>query len=142
METETVTEETTQQTRGGRHRAEAAGGAAINLGPKDQLVGRLAYDGDLRVQGLVEGEVTLSGDMSVENEATAKAKLEVKNLAVRGTFEGEAVIRERLLVAGSGSVNGTVRVARLVIEEGAILNGNISMEKPSSPSPNGRATEG
>jgi cytoskeletal protein CcmA (bactofilin family) len=64
-------------------------------------------------------------------------------MAIRGSFEGEANVRERLLIAGSGAVSGTVRVSRLVIEDGALLNGNITMERPEAgPSPNGRPTEG
>ena len=85
-----------------------------------------------------EARATLTGDVSVEGEGTAKARFEARNMSVRGTFEGEANIRERLLIAGSGTASGTVRVSRLVIEDGALLNGNITMERPSAGmSPNG-----
>ena len=141
METDTArTEETTPQPRSPRNRGDQ--NTTINLGPRDELVGRLVYEGDLRVGGTFEGEATLSGDVSVEGEGTAKAKFEARNMAIRGSFEGEANVRERLLIAGSGAVSGTVRVSRLVIEDGALLNGNITMERPDAgPSPNGR-TEG
>jgi cytoskeletal protein CcmA (bactofilin family) len=56
---------------------------------------------------------------------------------VRGALEGEVTAKDRLLVAGSGTVSGTVKVARLVVEDGALLNGTISMER-SGPSTNGR----
>jgi hypothetical protein len=40
-------------------------------------------------------------------------------------------------------VSGTVRVSRLVIEDGALLNGNITMERADAgTSPNGRSVEG
>src|SRR2546423_174508 len=78
-------------------------GPAISLGPRDVLVGRLVFEGDLRVQG--------------------------RNLDVRGALEGEVTARERLLVAGSGTVSGTIRVARLAVEDGALLNGTITMER-------------
>jgi cytoskeletal protein CcmA (bactofilin family) len=137
METEVATgEEIPPQPRSSRGRGDQ--GTTINLGPRDELVGRLVYDGDLRVGGTFEGEATLSGDVAVEGDGTAKARFEARNMSIRGTFEGEANIRERLLIAGSGTASGTVRVSRLVIEDGALLNGNITMERPGAGlSPNG-----
>ncbi len=126
-----ATEEATGHSRGSKNRAEPVGGG-ITLGPEDQLVGKLIYHGDVRVQGLLEGEATLAGDCTVDADANAKVRLESRNLTVRGNFEGEAAVRERLQVSGSGIINGNVRVARLVIEDGAVLNGNVTMERPSS----------
>jgi cytoskeletal protein CcmA (bactofilin family) len=142
MDTETATgDETSSQPRSSRTRGDQS--TTISLGPRDELVGRLVYEGDLRVGGTFEGEATLSGDVSVEGEGTAKAKFDARNMSIRGTFEGEANVRERLLIAGSGSASGTVRVSRLVIEDGALLNGNITMERPGGQlSPNGRPTDG
>lgn len=139
METEAVTtEETTPQARSSRHRSDSGGGTIV-LGPRDQLIGRLVYEGDLRVQGVLEGEAAISGDLTIDGDATAKAKVEARNLSVRGAFEGEASVRDRLVISGSGSVTGSVRVARLVIEDGAILNGSVTMERSSHKSPNGPA---
>lgn len=127
-----ATEEATGPSRGGRTRADAAS-PRIDLGPEDKLIGKLVYHGDVRVQGgALEGELTLGGDLTVDAEATAKIKLESRNLSVRGTFEGEAAVRDRLQVSGSGIINGNVRVARLVVEDGAVLNGNVTMERPTT----------
>jgi cytoskeletal protein CcmA (bactofilin family) len=128
-------EETTQQ-RVFRRSGEGSN-AMITLGARDLLVGRLVYEGDLRVQGTFEGEASVSGDLSVESQGTVKAKIDARNLNVRGTLDGEATARERLLISGSGSVTGTIKVARLAVEDGALLNGTITMER-SSPGINGR----
>jgi len=108
---------------------ERATSPAMSLGPRDVLVGRLVFDGDLRVQGSLEGEATLSGDLHVDSQGTVKAKLQARGITVRGALEGEATAKDRLVVAGSGTVSGTVRVSRLVVEDGALLNGTITMER-------------
>jgi cytoskeletal protein CcmA (bactofilin family) len=118
----------------------ASSRGAISLGPRDVLVGRLVFDGDLRVQGSMEGEATLSGDLHVEAQGTVKAKVQARNLNVRGSLEGEVSVKERLVIAGSGTVTGSVRVSRLVLEDGALLNGTITMER-SGPSTNGRPAD-
>jgi cytoskeletal protein CcmA (bactofilin family) len=111
---------------------------ALSLGPRDVLAGRLVFEGDVRVQGTMEGETTLSGDLQVDTHGTVKARVQARNVNVRGTLEGEVTARERLLISGTGNVSGTVKVARLAVEDGALLNGTITMERPS-PSSNGRA---
>ncbi len=132
-ETQQDIQHDTQQYSGKRHRgAESSNGGSgggIVLGPRDSLVGKLTTEGDVRVQGTLEGEVAAAGDVSIEDKATVKANIEGRNVSVRGDIEGDLVVKDRLLLAGSGSVQGNVRVRRLAIEDGATLNGNVSMSK-------------
>lgn len=101
----------------------------VTLGPRDQLVGRLTIEGDLRIQGTVEGEVHASGDVDVAERSTVRASIEGRNVSIRGDVNGDLVARERLTLAGSGTLNGNVRVARIAIEDGATLNGNVTMQR-------------
>ena len=97
----------------------------IVLGPRDSLVGKLTVDGDVRVLGNLEGELVASGDVHVEG--TVKAGIEARNVSVRGQVTGDVTAKERLLLSGSGSLDGNVKIARLSIEDGATLNGNVTM---------------
>ncbi len=112
--------------------AEHGGTNSVTLGPRDQLVGRLVIDGDLRVLGTVEGEIQASGDISIEERATVRASIEGRNVHIRGEVNGDTTARERLSLAGSGSLNGNVRVSRIAIEDGATLNGNVTMQREGS----------
>ena len=136
MEVQEQTEEIqneTQPYQGRKHRgaetSNGGSGGGIVLGPRDSLVGKLTTEGDVRVQGTLEGELTAGGDVSIEDKATVKANVEGRNVNVRGDLEGDLVVKDRLLLAGSGSVQGNVRVRRLAIEDGATLNGNVNMSK-------------
>lgn len=106
-------------------RPQAEGGFA--LGPNDLLVGRLHIEGDLRVGGTVEGEVQATGDVEIDDQARVKASLAGRKVSIRGHVTGPVNASERLVVARSGSVIGDVRVARLVVQDGATINGNVSM---------------
>ncbi len=99
----------------------------VVLGPRDSLVGKLTIEGDLTVHGTVDGELQVSGDVDVEQSATVKAKLSGRNVSVRGNVTGDLSAKNRLLVSGSGIINGDVKVAKLQVEDGGTLNGNISM---------------
>jgi cytoskeletal protein CcmA (bactofilin family) len=132
MDTQTATPQIPPAGAAGRPRtgeATAAAAGTITLGAQDQLIGRLVFDGHLHVQGVLEGEAAVTGDLQVDDGGAVKAKLSAQQLTVRGTVDGDAVVRDRLLIAGSGIITGDVKVGRLVIEDGAVLNGNVTMER-------------
>jgi cytoskeletal protein CcmA (bactofilin family) len=99
----------------------------VTLGPRDSLHGRLDIHGDLKIHGTVEGELKASGDVLVESTATIQASIEGANVNVRGQVNGNVTARKRLTLGGSGKLNGEVKVSRLTVEDGATLNGNVTM---------------
>ena len=100
----------------------------VNLGPRDSLNGRLEIQGDLRVAGHVEGELKASGDVTIGEGAAIQASIEGANVNVRGQVNGNVTAKKRLTLGGSGHLNGDVKVARLTVEDGATLNGNVTMQ--------------
>jgi cytoskeletal protein CcmA (bactofilin family) len=99
----------------------------VTLGPRDSLHGRLDIHGDLKIHGTVEGELKASGDVLVESTANVQASIEGANVNVRGQVNGNVTARKRLTLGGSGKLNGEVKVSRLTVEDGATLNGNVTM---------------
>jgi cytoskeletal protein CcmA (bactofilin family) len=118
------TEETTTQSPSG---SQNGGTNVVNLGPRDSLNGRLEIQGDLKIAGNVEGELKASGDVTVDSTAAVQASIEGANVNVRGQVNGNVTARKRLTLGGSGKLNGDVKVARLTVEDGATLNGNVVM---------------
>ena len=100
---------------------------SVQLGPRDRLIGQLYIEGDLRVGGIVEGELEATGDVEIDDMANVKASLAGRDVTVRGHLVGAVVARKRLVVARSGSVIGDVRVQRLAIQDGANFSGKVSM---------------
>ncbi len=99
----------------------------VTLGPRDRLIGELHIDGDVRLGGTVQGEIHATGDVEVDDEAKVNASLAGGDINIRGSVSGPVTARKRLVVARSGSLTGDVRVARLVIQDGATFSGNVSM---------------
>ena len=104
----------------------------ITLGPNDRLIGELHIDGDVRLSGTVQGEIHATGDVEVDDVAKVNASLAGGDINIRGSVSGPVTARKRLVVARSGSLTGDVRVARLVIQDGASFSGNVSMGPPSA----------
>ena len=99
----------------------------VSLGPRDILQGRLEIQGDLKIAGNVEGDLKAGGDVTIDPTATIQAAIEGANVSVRGQVTGNVTARKRLTLGGSGRLNGDVKVSRLTVEDGATLNGNVTM---------------
>jgi cytoskeletal protein CcmA (bactofilin family) len=102
-------------------------GNKFTLGPADSLEGKLSYSGSLTVQGRVEGELHIAGNVDVASGATVKASIEGANVTVRGEVDGAVGARDKLTLGKSGRLSGDVTVKRLQIEDGASLNGHVRM---------------
>jgi len=107
--------------------AQNGGNNVVSLGPRDILQGRLEIQGDLKIAGNVEGDLKASGDVTIDSGATIQAAIEGANVSVRGQVTGNVTAKKRLTLGGSGHLNGDVRVSRLTVEDGATLNGNVTM---------------
>jgi cytoskeletal protein CcmA (bactofilin family) len=112
--------------RGG-HRNGAAGAKAVTLGPRDVLNGSLTIEGDLHIEGTADGEISASGDIDVESSATVRARVDGRNVNIRGNVTGDVVAHARLTVSGSGVILGDVRASRLRVDDGGTVNGSITM---------------
>jgi cytoskeletal protein CcmA (bactofilin family) len=103
---------------------------AVTLGPRDRLVGQLYIEGDLRVGGLVQGELEATGDVDIDDEARVTASLAGREVSIRGQVNGAVIASKRLVVGRTGSLVGDVKVARLVVQDGGTFSGNVQMGAP------------
>jgi len=117
----------TRASRGRTVNNGAPGASNVVLGAHDTLNGVLRVEGSIRVLGTVEGELSATGDIDLEPSAIVSARIEGKSINVLGTLTGDIVAHNRLAVGGSGTVTGDVRTPRLQVDDGATVNGNITM---------------
>ncbi len=87
--------------------------------------GRFETEQDMRVLGTISGEVICRGQFTVEQDATARSKVEAHDAVIRGRLEGDIVCSGRLLLANTAVISGTMKAATLVVEEGANVAGNV-----------------
>ncbi|HRA46972.1 MAG TPA: polymer-forming cytoskeletal protein, partial [Thermomicrobiales bacterium] len=95
---------------------------------------------NLRVEGEVKGTIDCKGTLFVAEGATVAAKVEADNVSVAGDLNGEIRCRGRLQIMPSGKVRGKVNTQTLVINEGALYEGQLEMTAPETPAVNAGLT--
>ncbi|MBM4262551.1 MAG: polymer-forming cytoskeletal protein [Deltaproteobacteria bacterium] len=99
------------------------------LGPGTKINGKLHFDGPAVIEGEVEGEIVAQANITVGQQATIKGKITATSILVQGKVMADVQAEKRLEVQPPGSVVGDVVAQSLVIGDGAVLEGHISMKK-------------
>jgi cytoskeletal protein CcmA (bactofilin family) len=103
-------------------------------------VGTLTVDGDVRIEGTLDGEVTATGEVGVHASGTARAQISARDITVGGTVEGKATARDLVALGETASFAGEIHAGRLRVDEGATLNATITMS-PTGDAPPARRME-
>ena len=97
------------------------------IGTNSTVEGTLRASGNVHVAGTVNGNVEVDGRTVVMPGGTVDGQLASTNAEVGGHVKGEVTVRERLVLKPTAVIDGDIRTQKLVIEEGATLNGRCQM---------------
>lgn len=86
---------------------------------------RISGEGDLDVQGRVEGEVSTDGEVIVAADGLVGANITARRIVVRGAIRGDLVAEEGVHLEDGARVAGDVRAPRVSISPGALLRGYV-----------------
>ena len=99
------------------------------LGAGTKINGKLHFDAPVTIEGEVEGEIIAQATITVGQQATIKGKITAASILVQGKVMADVQAEKRLEIQPPGSVIGDTTTQSLVIGDGAILEGHISMKK-------------
>ena len=96
------------------------------IGHGVEIEGRISSSQDLRIDGKVEGTIAV-GDHSViiGQSATITADLTAKSVLISGNVTGDVTASVRVELKAGASLNGDIAAPRLVVEDGATVNGTV-----------------
>lgn len=97
------------------------------LGSGATYQGRLEFQGAVRIDGNFQGEVESEGTLVIGKEAHIRAQVRVGFLVLSGHMEGDVVAKNRVTMHKTANFHGDIFTPSLVVEDGAILEGRISM---------------
>ena len=108
-------------------RADERKEAKLVVGPQIKIKGVEISDCDtLVVEGRIEATLD-SRVLEITEHGVFQGTIAVDNAEVHGRFEGELTVRKQLIIHATGRVSGKIRYAKIKVEEGAELAGDMQM---------------
>jgi cytoskeletal protein CcmA (bactofilin family) len=95
------------------------------IGRATRVRGRVTGPGGLEVQGFVEGEIAVGGDVTIDATGMVGAGVQGQKIVVRGAVKGDLVGEEAVLLEDGARVVGDVRAPRVAIAPGALVRGYV-----------------
>lgn len=112
------------------------------LGAGTSYTGKLNFQGSVRVDGNFTGEVESKGTLVIGKDAHVEGDIKVGQMIVSGHIEGDIVAAEKVVLHKTANLVGSLKTPVLVIEEGAVLEGQITMGAKAASKTAAKAAEG
>ena len=122
-------------------------GKTNNLQPLDvsvigagmRVVGRVHSTSVVTVAGTVLGTVSADDQVIVIKGGRVEGDVEAREVVLDGEVHGSVDAQERLEIQASAVVHGDLHAPRLIVHEGAVIDGDVSMAASSTESQRGAA---
>jgi cytoskeletal protein CcmA (bactofilin family) len=105
--------------------------------------GVISYNGTVRIDGNLDGEIHTEGVLLVGEDAILTAKITAGTVVCKGKITGDISAREKVKLRAPAVVNAGVKAPLLAMEEGVVFNGTLEMSQSGTREPQGQgATRG
>lgn len=91
------------------------------------IQGDVSAEGDIRIDGKVNGNVRTKSKLVIGATGLIEGDVYCQNGYIDGKVSGKLQVEELLILSKTAQIHGDISIKKLVIEEGARLNGMVSM---------------
>jgi len=102
------------------------------IGPNAHLRGEIQSDGGVRVDGIFEGTIDITGNLVIGDGAKIIADINATNISIAGAVKGN-IGGNRVEILETGRVWGNLTINSLLLNEGAYLRGQTTMHADIEP---------
>lgn len=108
------------------------------------IKGNIQASGDFRMDGTLEGDITLNGKLVIGESGVVTGNVVCQNANIIGTVNGNVTVKELLSLYATAKVKGDILINKLSIEPGAAFSGTCRMldevrrSEANHPSDNGQ----
>ena len=99
------------------------------VGKGVEFKGIITYNGTVRIDGILDGEIHTDGTLLIGEEAVLTAKVSAGTIISKGKITGDISAKEKVRLLSPAILNGSVKAPTLSMEEGVLFNGTIEMAR-------------
>ncbi|MGL4677453.1 MAG: bactofilin family protein [Brevinema sp.] len=103
------------------------------IGEGAEFKGKFKVAGSFRIDGYFEGELTVDDHLFISPIGRLKTTtVYTKTIAIAGIFMGNVDASEEVQLLSTGRVLGNIKVPRLIMEPGVVVQGSIDITGSAS----------
>jgi len=108
------------------------GGTSAFLGKGSRISGKLQFDGTVRIEGHVDGEISAQDTLIIGESAVVEARITGSSIVIHGRVTGDVTAQKRLEIRAPGKLFGNINTPSLIIHEGVVFEGQCAMGGPEA----------
>lgn len=116
-----------------RRIADSATGPTTYVAPGTTFQGTLTGHGRFVFCGTVEGDCDIDGPVTLAENAVWKGTLCATDVIVAGHVEGDVIARQKLEIAGTARVQGSLSGHSIAVASGAVIDGELKVASGGTP---------
>ncbi len=95
------------------------------IAPGLTIEGKIEGTGHVRIAGRFKGDVSVKGDLTIEQGAHISGEIRAENIVVRGDVEGNIHAKARVELSESGVLTGDLKASSLTVAAGSRMRGKV-----------------
>jgi cytoskeletal protein CcmA (bactofilin family) len=98
------------------------------IGGSTRVRGKITGEGNLLVEGSVEGEIAVRGNLTIAEGGSVVSDVEAHAISIAGALEGDVNASGNVHITAGARVRGDVKGAQVAIDEGAQFAGRLDCD--------------
>ncbi len=97
------------------------------IGKKAVIDGNVSGKGSFKIDGVIDGDVSIGGDLVMGETAVITGNVTAKNIIIAGKLVGDIEASGQLTIKKTGSISGSQKCGSLIVEEGSSVVGKCEI---------------
>jgi cytoskeletal protein CcmA (bactofilin family) len=110
----------------------SSGGLSAFIDQGSEFEGKLAFKDTVRIDGRLRGEISSENTLIVGETGEIEASIHSNTVELSGSVTGNITATAKVVLHKTARVLGNIQTACLVVEDGAVIDGQIKMGKSTS----------
>ena len=120
--------------------AQGSGEVTTLLGRGSEFEGKLSFEGTVRVDGKLSGEIFTDDVLIIGEGAEVNAEISVGAIIIEGTVHGNIHAKRSVEIHTPARVRGNISTPSLSIDKGVVFDGQCQMEQNGASAGKARST--
>lgn len=104
-----------------------ADGELSLIGAGTKVEGSISTEGSIRIDGTMVGDIVAKTNVAIGLGGTLEGTLRATNVSLAGKVKGTVTATEKLILESKSVLQGDIKAAKLVVDEGATFDGRCTM---------------